>query len=363
MPRPDPRADIRNDRGAAVQSGASDLALVGAAPAAFAAAPVGAEPIDLRIAPASPGRGSDEPATETQRAAPATHDEHGASRVTGTDASTATTLTAPVIAQHEATPGTVQAEAPAAPHGSGGIAVYVPHHGDAAARIPVPEAGDHAGSPEVIAAPLMELASAGTASMAAPVDPAALDTIRASMAEMQDAIAALSDRLPAAATADVAQHAGQVLTDATDAVSALEDHVADVAAATTSAAAAVTDQVADIAGSATQTVAATVATVSDRLGETAAGAIDLVHDAVAPLAGSDPPAGITTLVGMVSAADVFDLHDAVSAPAGLAPALGAIGAADLLADVHPADSLLGIADHHGDLLGGLTDHDGLFGHG
>lgn len=81
-----------------------------------------------------------------------------------------------------------------------------------------------------------------------------------------------------------------------------------------------------------------------------------------PVGGSDPAGGITTLVGMVSAADMFGLPDIGSgADAFTLPALGSAGG-DLLGDFAPADILLTIPDTHdsafGLLAGLVDDHSG-----
>lgn len=77
-----------------------------------------------------------------------------------------------------------------------------------------------------------------------------------------------------------------------------------------------------------------------------------------PVGGSDPAGGITTLVGMVSAADMFGLPDiGGGADALTLPALGSDGG-DLLGDFAPADILLTVPETHDGtfgLLAGLTD--------
>jgi len=95
--------------------------------------------------------------------------------------------------------------------------------------------------------------------------------------------------------------------------------------------------------------------------ETVDGLGDLVAD-LGALGGTDPLAGIATLVEMVGSADLLGLTD-IAAPAdGLLVSLGGVGDAlgeplDLIA-APPADPLLGVTENgHGPLglLAGLTD--------
>ena len=80
----------------------------------------------------------------------------------------------------------------------------------------------------------------------------------------------------------------------------------------------------------------------------------MAHEAadLAGLGGSDPAAGVATLVGMVASADALDLSHA-AAPAAAAPAPSIVDA--LAADEAPSP-LLG--DHHDAGLGHVADDHG-----
>lgn len=110
-------------------------------------------------------------------------------------------------------------------------------------------------------------------------------------------------------------------------------------------------------------------TVSDTI-DAASGRVAEISDAAAGLMGSlpeidlglvsgaDPAGGISTLVGMVSAADMFGLHDIGVGGAGemASPFMASAGDAGL-AEFAPADVLLAVPDHDSafGLLDGLID--------
>jgi hypothetical protein len=120
----------------------------------------------------------------------------------------------------------------------------------------------------------------------------------------------------------------------------------------------------------TETLADVVPAAIEVVGDTlqtglVGGTLDGLLDALGPVGGSDPLGGITTLVDLVSADDLFGPPAPGAEPAGLlGPALGAdglLGDIGLTADADqaPHDVLLGIADPHVGsalgLLGPLTE--------
>lgn len=85
--------------------------------------------------------------------------------------------------------------------------------------------------------------------------------------------------------------------------------------------------------------------------------IDSLEIDLGPIGGIDPAGGVATLVGMVSAADVLGLPDIGGADAIALPDLD-LGSSDLLGEFAPGDILLTVPDHHDGALGllaGLTD--------
>lgn len=357
--------DFRTDRGTAARSGASDLALFAATPIAFAGAPALADPrIEIHRAAAT-----DVPST------PADHqltDSAAPLAVSGT--------VAPPEASRSHDGGNAWSDRPhqnagasAAPpdqplHATGShIATYVPppshefvppaplHSGVTAA----PSATDHSAAPAIL--PI-------TAAAAMPAAIAqALDTIKASAASLSGAVTALNEHLlPQAGalnqTVDDTLGAAQAVVDgALDHVAALGAAIAPVVddvGATTNALISAVEAAPDHVASLVSTVAedAHLAAVAPAVDAVTSAAGDVLH----AVGGSDPAGGITTLVGMVSAADAFNVHDdgPGALDTGLAPALGLSGAVDMLADVHPADVLLGVSDHHDDALAGVLHDDG-----
>jgi hypothetical protein len=115
------------------------------------------------------------------------------------------------------------------------------------------------------------------------------------------------------------------------------------------------DRVASIDDALSGTVASANAQIAG-LGEGLTSALADVD--LGPVGGVDPAGGITTLVGMVSAADIFGLPDIGGGGDSFAlPVLGSAGG-DLLGDFAPADILLTVSDTHDGafgLLAGLAD--------
>ncbi|RHW18357.1 hypothetical protein D1610_07810 [Sphingomonas gilva] len=117
-------------------------------------------------------------------------------------------------------------------------------------------------------------------------------------------------------------------------------------------------RVSDVEDAVADTLDAASARIAD-VGQVASGLADsLPQIDLGPVGGADPAGGISTLVGMVSAADMFGLHDIGAGGAGdvLSPIVG--GANDSgLTDFVPADVLLAVPDHDNafGLLDGLID--------
>ena len=182
----------------------------------------------------------------------------------------------------------------------------------------------------------------------------------AAAADLTEAVTDTADHARDAAT-DVADRVGEIAVDATGhAGAAITDLTGEIADATHHANASATG--ADALAPTTHEIASTVTAV-DHTVSTVTGTLGNAHH-LDGVGGSDPAGGVATLVGMVSAADAFDLHDSGAAH-DLAPAMGALGSADFLAEVAPSEALLGIHGHEDDVMSGMTDHlhDGLFGHG
>lgn len=382
MPRP---ADQRNDRSTSAVPHAGDLAVAGAIPATFVATPAIAEggiptasSISAKSA-ATAGNSSDQ-----------SHDIAG--------------LAALAVSGGLVAPAVSLAAAPVVPTVTGPAPAPTAHAAMIAPFVPMPQG---AGAPDMIAmgqaasAPLPDLAvpdqhvpdavQAVAATPTAAIDIAALDAVRTSVATLQESLAALADRLPDATAAvqptldaaealvtqtlgGVQDQVGKTIAAVTATVDATTDRIADdlgdtlasVGAVTTALTAPILDQIAATA----DTVENVVAPIAQTVTTTVTDAVEHTGDIIQPVtalldegfAGADPATGITTLVGMVSAADAFGLHDAATGDGeAMVPALGVLGAADLLADIAPVDALLGVNDHHE--THGLADLDGLFGHG
>lgn len=123
----------------------------------------------------------------------------------------------------------------------------------------------------------------------------------------------------------------------------------------------------DVGAAADTTVSTTVAAASTVVGDATstvnAAAAPLVHDDAGALSGSDPQAGVTTLVSLVSADNLFDLrqagsddHTQDSASSSIDHLIGGDSeTSPLLGDTqhHDDSALSGIDTHHHDLVGGI----------
>jgi hypothetical protein len=186
-----------------------------------------------------------------------------------------------------------------------------------------------AGVAEAVVSPLVETVADTAAGVVDTVSDTAGAVLQPVAEVASDSVAALGD-LAGATVAPVLDGVGDVAGDLGHVAAAALTPVADLADATGAA-------VSPLVESVGNALSATVAPVSDSLGD---------------LAGSDPAAGVATLVSLVSVTDMFDLHptDAPAVDAAGDPGLGVL---DTLAD--DAGSLLGVdhgdhdaADHGGD---------------
>jgi hypothetical protein len=116
--------------------------------------------------------------------------------------------------------------------------------------------------------------------------------------------------------------------------------------------------VSEVENTVSDTIDAASARVAE-IGDAADGLVASISQIdLGDVAGADPAAGITTLVGMVSAADIFGLHDIGMNGVGELP-LPFMSGADMsgLTEFAPADVLLAVPDHDGafGLVDGLID--------
>lgn len=251
-------------------------------------------------------------------------------------------------------------------------------------------AGSTAPSPPVSIA---EQAVANPASSTEAVSPLVAQ-VQAQAAQLEQSIAALTQQLqetgaaavvPIAAVeqvaADLGVVAGALVETATDGVAATANAVLDqvgeatevlsgtVGAVIEEASETAADLVGAVAGSvealasgATETAGAVVSgvgVIAGNLTGTVASVAASVAETVTDLPGADPAGGVATLVGLVSAADVFALNDDGPTQPILPLASDALGMADLLSVAEPIEPLLGIIDHDDGALGGLIDDDPL----
>lgn len=147
---------------------------------------------------------------------------------------------------------------------------------------------------------------------------------------------------------------GEVTAAAGNTVTDLTDTADGVAAAAGGTLGEVTAAVGPAAAATAATTTGTAATVTDAVG----GAATLTLDpADLALGGSDPAGGVATLVGMVEAADQFDLGQTGTGPAPVTEGGSILDA--LAADEAPG-ALLGVDEGGDGLLGGghQDDHDG-----
>ncbi len=375
--------DSRGPRGQTPHSGAGDLAIFGALPTAFAQTPLRAGDATIAAKAASftvgPTHASSSPGQAVTTAPDIT--ATGSGGLLAAPIALAGAIIAPLMFATNADDGVTVEPLPI---GASGVATFVPapagdrwagEQGSSDAQLGRSE------PPAATSAPPLAVAFA--------MPPAnAIETVLASVAALQTAMSALAEALPTAKPpVESAQAAIDFSLQQAQAVAAttLADVTALTEAATANVATAISDlvpvasvatlvapitaSVAAISDTVTAQVAVVSALVPDLgapIGSLAASAIASVASVTDALGGSDPVAGITTLVGMVRAADAFDIEVPGPSSDGLAGALGAFGAADLLAsdglaDVVPADALLGIVKSDNGLLDKLDLDDGVFG--
>jgi hypothetical protein len=166
--------------------------------------------------------------------------------------------------------------------------------------------------------------------------------------------------------------AGSVVGSATSTLAPTVDAVTSALAATGDLAGATVATAAEVVAPVTATAAQLVDTVTDTAEAVATAPLDaasagplagtvlpLVEDDLSGLDGADPPAGVATLVSLISISDVFDVSDGPAAEQ-VAP-IDAPGLLDTLAaDVPIEDALLGAGDHDGSVLG-EQPHSDAFG--
>lgn len=111
------------------------------------------------------------------------------------------------------------------------------------------------------------------------------------------------------------------------------------------------------------TTPALVGAMPGALEATVSGIIPPVVESVGELTGTNPAAGIATLTSLVSAADMFGVHDDGPAINTMTAGTGALDLVDMLVDDDSADALLGTGSHEDGLLGGLGGHDNHHGSG
>lgn len=168
---------------------------------------------------------------------------------------------------------------------------------------------------------------------------------------------------------DIGAGLGDRVTDigsTVDAVGAgLADRVADISETVDTIGAGLTDRLEDLSGTVTAGLGDRLDDVNATVGAAAGGLADtlaaLPEIDLGLVGGTDPEGGIDTLVGMVSAADIFGLPDIGGGDAALALPPGIAGG-DLLAEFAPSDVLLNVPDPHdgafGLLAGLIDDHHG-----
>jgi ElaB/YqjD/DUF883 family membrane-anchored ribosome-binding protein len=268
-------------------------------------------------------------------------------------------------------------------HGSGSVSAAVPSvviqgvnetHASQIPAVAAPPSGDLPTTPIAAVAAVAAHIDNVTTTLAERIDSstqAAIDTVANTVSE----IASTTTSMIAVVADDVADRVEQtraaIEQDVSNIASHVDNSVSEIASTATSTIAAVADDITDrvaqtgaaieqsvsnVGSTATGTVASVADDVAAEISTIALTAIEAttsVADDLAGLVGNDPAAGIATLVSLVSAADMFALHDEGASPDGFGSALGAIGAADVLADLVPADVLLGGIDDHHDQPGHL----------
>jgi hypothetical protein len=157
---------------------------------------------------------------------------------------------------------------------------------------------------------------------------------------------ALAQATGPAASAPVGTAAETIVQPGLDAVAALVQPAAAAIETGLGAAQAPIDSLAGaVANPVTATIADTAAPVE--------AAVQPVADAA--LGGTDPAAGVATLVSLVSTADAFDLRAPGTGDSHIEPAASVLDS--LAGELVPADALLGDAHHDDGLIGTLdTDH-------
>jgi len=266
-------------------------------------------------------------------------------------------------------------------HGHNGfLATSVTNEAPSAATEPMANAAASAAAPANAITPVIAATPTAVAETTQAIVSnvgAATDALRASIdsaiAEKGEAVALLAETIaaPLASAGAIGESVSAIAETAAALQGSIQDTIAEQSETITTAVETVTAGVdhtlSDLAATASSAVEEVAAAIGDTTGDLAdrvdahiAGvteissvATEAAVDSLAGLAGNDPAAGIATLVSLVSAADMFAMHDDGSAIDGFGSAIGAIGEADLLADLVPGDILLGVTDHHDDLPGQL----------
>lgn len=345
---------LRPDRTATAQSQGADLGLYGATPAAFPGA---------SLAPAAlagvPGAATSYPAFAIS---PTTgHDDAKVSSLSlpgfeteslsqGIDLLAAPSLAFPLDSGPASTPdiSIATASQPGASFLVTPSPGFSPAPADAELPQPVgsgglrPDAVD-ASSPLESAAHLLDTTQQGILAEITASTAALTSALEASIAEARTALTAQIEQASLSAAAIGAQVA-QLSEVADDLAGDLTDDLTSTATVAASDAAALVDGVSTTALGAAQDIFDTAAT------------------SLADFTGANPSGGIATLTALVSAADIFALHDEASHDFALAEGLGTAGTLDLLDPPALGEVILGTHDLFGDHGAGLgLDHHPGFG--
>lgn len=258
--------------------------------------------------------------------------------------------------------------APAEFSGGSGSGVFVPAPVPPPTTATVPTALDAMGAtPQSLSPATLPPATEVIGPVLSPIAQPVLDPVYATataaagalqpvVTEAAGTIAAAADTLqgvtqPVVETAvDTATAATEaVIATSTDAVEAVADTAATATETVADTAAAATGAVADTATEVTETVtpqiSAVVGTLADTASPAASDAVDAAASAVGDLltgvGGTDPAGGVETLVGMVAAADEYDLTQIATTPVAPAASIVDLLAVDvdapILGDIDPDD--------------------------
>lgn len=185
-----------------------------------------------------------------------------------------------------------------------------------------------------------------------PVVDAALDTVNATLAQLTDATGAVLDTagialetLVTTPGALVGETVDTVAETAGTLVEATGETVADTTATLASAVPAIAESAGETVGGLVETTGSTVTAV-----------VGGVTDTLSDLAGSDPEAGVATLVSLVSTADALDLQPLDAPLLDTVVDTGLDLVDTLAAEDGLVGSLLGGGDHDGGLFGHDSDH-------